>query len=432
MASALYPFILFLGLGFLLNSIRTALAFYQKQNLALTVSGKDPAFRRWIEDAQEIWTRPGFFEALSLGRFFADAGALFSGAVIFNLLGMGWGASFTLASVLVYLTSHWGASLLAKAYAPSLGGFVIQAYRLYSWILMGRIGRWIYALNESLLGRLGYESRLDFLGKDDKAHPDQAGENPDRSGLEEEEKEMIRSIFDLRETQAKEVMTPRVDMVALEIGTGYQEVMALITDEKFSRIPVYDESMDNIKGILHVMGLMGLSEEAEANFNLADHLRPAYFVPRTKKIGELMREFRLKQVHMAIVVDEYGGVSGLVTLEDILEEIVGEIHDEDEVEVKRIRREGEGVYAVDPVVSLFDLKEELDIDLRPENEEVEIDTVGGFILYVHGRVPAQGDVIRHENISFEILEMDGNKIERVRMTVGTEDDVQAEKVAEAS
>jgi putative hemolysin len=430
MASAFYPFVLFLALGMLLNAIRTTLSFYQKPNLTLSIPGKDPAFRRWVEQAQELWTRPGFFESISLGRFASDAVALFAGAVFFHRVGLEWGAGFVLAAVLVYVCNHWGTSLLAKAYAPSLGGFAIQAYRVYAWLLMGRVGRTVYALNESLLRRLGYESRLDFLGKADNGHPDQEGENPDRSGLEEEEKAMIRSIFDLRETQAKEVMTPRVDVVALEIGTGYREVMNLITHEKYSRIPVYEENLDNVKGILHIMGLMGLSEEAEASFNLADHIRPAYFVPRTKKIGELLREFRLKQVHMAIVVDEYGGVSGLVTLEDVLEEIVGEIHDEDEVEVKRIRPEGEGVYAVDPVVSLSDLKEELGIDLHPDEDEVDIDTVGGFILYIHGQVPAEGDVIQHGNISFEILEMDGNKIEHVRMTIvppGDEANAEGEK-----
>lgn len=433
MAAAFYPFVLFLALGFLLNGLRTVLSHYQKQSLDLAVSARDPAFRRWVEEAQGIWTRPGFFEAMSLGRFLADVCALFAGAMGLSRAGLDWGWAFTLAAVIVYLVSHWGAPLVGKAYAPSLGGVAIQAYRVYSWVLMGRLGRWIFGLNEALLRKMGYESRLDFLNKDDNGHPDQEGENPDRSGLEEEEKEMIRSIFDLRETQAKEVMTPRVDMVTLEIGAGYREVMDLITHEKFSRIPVYEENVDNIKGILHVMGLMGLSEEAAESFNLADHLRPAYFVPRTKKIGELMREFRLKQVHMAIVVDEYGGVSGLVTLEDILEEIVGEIHDEDEVEVKRIRPEGDGVYAVDPIVSLSDLKEELGIDLHPDDEEVDIDTVGGFILYVHGRVPAQGDVVTHDNITFEILEMDGNKIERVRMTVAKPEDeakAEAEKASE--
>ncbi len=418
-ASAFIPFAAFLTLGVILNGIRTVLGFYQKQNLALSVSGKEPGFRKWIDDAQELWTRPGFFESLSLGRFFADAAALFFGTrAIGATFGVATGVAFACAGLATYLFCHWGASVFGKAFSALLGGAAIRLYKIYAWFFMGRLGRWVYELNEVLLRRLGYESRFSFLGKEDNGHPDQEGENPDRSGLEEEEREMIRSIFDLRETQAKEVMTPRVDMVALEIGASYREVMDLITHEKFSRIPVYEETVDQVKGILHVMSLMGLPEESvKENFRLADYIREAYFVPRTKKIGELMREFRLKQVHMAIVVDEYGGVSGLVTLEDILEEIVGEIHDEDEVEMKRIRQEDEGVYLIDPVVSLFDLKEELGIDLRPDDEEIHIDTVGGFILYVHGRVPTEGDVISARNLTFEILEMDGNKIEGVRMTV---------------
>jgi putative hemolysin len=245
---------------------------------------------------------------------------------------------------------------------------------------------------------------------------EQEDENPDRSGLEEEEKEMIRSIFDLRETQAKEIMTPRVDVVALDIQVSYREAMELITHEKYSRIPVYEENIDHVKGILHVMDLMGLPESTvKENFRLADHLREAFFVPRTKKIGDLMREFRQRHAHMAIVVDEYGGTSGVVTLEDILEEIVGEIHDEDEMETQKIQRSEDGGYLVDPTISLSDLKEELDIDLQPEDEEVQIDTLGGFILYVHGRVPRKGDVVRYKGLAFEILEMDGNKIERVRL-----------------
>jgi CBS domain containing-hemolysin-like protein len=344
---------------------------------------------------------------------------------------MGWGWAFAVAGVVVYLLSHWGSSVLAKAYAPYLGGFAIHIYRLYAWLFMGKVGYAVFQLNEWLLHRLGRESRLSFLGKEDSSHPDQEGENPDRSGLEEEEKEMIRSIFDLRETQAKEVMTPRGDIVALEIGAGYREVMDLITHEKFSRIPVYAEDINHVKGILHVMSLMGLPEEGlRENFRLSDYMREAYFVPRTKKIGELMREFRQKQVHMAIVVDEYGGTSGIITLEDILEEIVGEIHDEDEVETRRVHREGEGVYRIDPVISLSDLQGELDLDLRPE-EDVQIDTLGGFILYVHGRVPAQGDVVKHENLAFEILEMDGNKIEDVRLTVGGPEAPVEEAKAEA-
>lgn len=423
MTAPLLFFLLALALGVLLNGIRIVLSFYQKESLTLAPGArnpdKDPALRKWIEDARVLWNTRGFFESLSAGRFAADAVALCSGASLFSRIpGFGWALGYPLTAILTFIVSHWGAALLARAYAPSLGGAALRAYRVYSWLLMGRAGRGIHRLNEMLLRRLGRTSELDLLGGNDgEGHPEQEGESLERSGLEKDEREMIRSILDLRETQAKEIMTPRVDMVTLEIGASYAEVMELVTREKFSRIPVYEENLDDIRGILHITRLMGLPEGARADFRLAEHLGEAYFVPRTKKIGELMREFRRKQVHMALVVDEYGGVSGLVTLEDILEEIVGEIHDEDEVEVRRIHAESEGVYRIDPVVSLSDLKEELGIDLRPDDEEVQIDTVGGYILYVHGRVPAQGDVIRKGNLSFEILEMDGNKIEGVRMTV---------------
>jgi CBS domain containing-hemolysin-like protein len=421
-----------LAFGVVLNGIRVALSFYQKDGISIVPGSRNPekvpAFRKWIDEARVLWNAPGFFESLSVGRFAADAVALCAGANFFSRLpGVGWWAGYLLAAILAFVVSHWGAALLAKAYAPSLGGFALWAYRSYAWLLMGRVGRGIHQLNEMLLRRLGRSSELDLLGGNGEGHPEQEGESLDRTGLEKDEREMIRSILDLRETQAKEIMTPRVDMVTLEIGATYAEVMELVTREKFSRIPVYEENLDAVRGILHIAGLMALSEEARAGFRLAEHLGEAYFVPRTKKIGELMREFRRKQVHMAIVVDEYGGVSGLVTLEDILEEIVGEIHDEDEVQVRRVHREAEGQYRIDAVVPLSDLKEELGIDLRPEDEEVQIDTLGGYILYVHGRVPAQGDVIRDGNLSFEILEMDGNKIEGVRMRVSPVEKASEEK-----
>jgi CBS domain containing-hemolysin-like protein len=244
-------------------------------------------------------------------------------------------------------------------------------------------------------------------------------ENPDRSGLREDEKEMIRSIFDLRETQVKEIMTPRVDIASLEVGASFREVRDLIAAEKFSRVPVYKESIDSIQGILHTMDLMSLQDEIRGpGFRLQDILREAYFVPRTKKIGELLREFRLKHIHMAIVVDEYGGTAGLI-MEDILEEIVGEIHDEDETETLKIRKVEEGVYIVDPIISLSDLNDELSLSLGPDDQDIQIDTLGGFILFIHGKVPEKGDVIRFKELTFEVMEMEGQKMEKVRLTLPT-------------
>jgi len=142
-------------------------------------------------------------------------------------------------------------------------------------------------------------------------------------------------------------------------------------------------------------------------------------VPRTKKIGELLREFRLKHIHMAIVVDEYGGTAGLITMEDILEEIVGEIHDEDETETPKIRKVEDGVFLIDPIVSLSDLNDELSLSLKPEDPDIQIDTLGGYILFIHGKVPEKGDFIRFKELTFEVMEMEGQKMQKVRLTLPT-------------
>ncbi len=429
-ATALILFVLSLMLGGILSGVKSILSFFQKQNLDLSLSPDSERIAKWVDQASATWHRPGFFESLVLGRFLADCLALFFGSsLLANLFPIDWGLAFFLSGLATFVLSHWAMPLAAQAFAPSLGGAALVLYRAYAFVFMGWIGAGLFRLNEGLSRHFGTQSKLTFLrhnGLNNVHRSEQEGEHLDRSGLKEEEREMIRSIFDLRETQAKEIMTPRVDVVALELKTPYLEVMDLITQEKFSRIPVYDENVDHIKGILHVMDLMGLpASAAQEGFRLQDHIREAYFVPRTKKIGDLMREFRQKHVHMAIVVDEYGGTSGLITLEDILEEIVGEIHDEDEVETQRIKKIEDGVYLVDPIISISDLKEELGIDLRPEDEEVHIDTLGGFILYVHGRVPQKGDVIRYKDLTFEIVEMDGNKIERIRLQIHALADAEA-------
>jgi Mg2+/Co2+ transporter CorC len=403
-----------------LGGLKTVIGFFARQNIEHSLNGETPRYQQTIDRALQTWTKPGFFESVSLGRFLLDAAAILSGVfflkVIFPDLRV-----FTLGAVSValsFLISHWLFPVLAQAFSPSLGGAALKIYRVYGFFFMGKLGELLYLGHELALKKLGIDPKLSFLGDFNfgrRGQPDD-DENPDRSGLEEDEKEMIRSIFDLRETQVKEINTPRVDIVALESGASYQEVLDLVNKEKFSRIPVYKESIDSIVGILHVMDLMSLKDQQKhAGFKLADHIREAYFVPRTKKIGELLREFRQKHIHMAIVVDEYGGTSGLITLEDILEEIVGEIHDEDETETFLIRKLEEGVFMVDPVISLSDLNEELDINLKPDDEDIQIDTLGGFILFVHGKVPEKGDVIRFRDFSFEVMEMDGQKMEKVRM-----------------
>lgn len=414
-------FILSTAASGFLGGMKTVIGFFARQNVEHALNGRAALYSKVIERANQVWGRPGFFESISLGRFFLDGAAILSGVLCLQVIFTGLRV-FTLGAIslaISFAISHWLIPMLAQAFSPTLGRMALRLYRVYSFFFMGKLGELLFLAHDLALRRMGIDPKLSFLGETSlhKLGPSHDEENPDRSGLEEDEKEMIRSIFDLRETQVKEINTPRVDIVALEVGASYQEVVDLVSREKYSRIPVYKEAVDNVLGILHVMDLMSLKDtQRHGGFKLADHIRDAYFVPRTKKIGELMREFRQKHIHMAIVVDEYGGTAGLITLEDILEEIVGEIHDEDETETFRIRKLDEGVFMVDPIISLSDLNEELGTNLRPEDQDIQIDTLGGFILFVHGKVPEKGDVIRFKDYSFEVMEMDGQKMEKIKMS----------------
>jgi CBS domain containing-hemolysin-like protein len=417
-------FFLAAGASGVLSGIKTVIGFFRGQNSEHSLNGESALTKAIVERSIALWEKPGFFESLSVGRFLLDGVALLAGthylAFLFPQTSL---VTLGLVSILFAFTiAHWLFPVLAQAFSPSLGKWALRAYKLYSFFFMGKLGEVLFQTHDLALRKMGIDPKLSFLGETNlqKLAPPVDDENPDRSGLRDDEKEMIRSIFDLRETQVKEVMTPRVDIAALEIGASFREVRDLIADEKYSRIPVYKDSIDSIQGILHTMDLINMRDEIRGpGFRLQTLLREAYFVPRTKKIGELMREFRRKHIHMAIVVDEYGGTAGLITLEDILEEIVGEIHDEDETETLKIRKVDDGIYVVDPIVSLSDLNAELSLSLKPEDPDIQIDTFGGFILFVHGKVPEKGDVIRFKDFTFEILEMDGQKMQKIRMTLPT-------------
>ncbi len=414
------------GLSGILSGIKTVIGFFQRQNTEHRLNNEPSQVQSIIQRAAKAWEKPGFFESISMGRFLLDGVALLSGMRFLEGIVPGFRHStialITLAAC--FAISHWIFPVLAQAFSPSLGNWALRVYKLYNFFFMGKLGEILFQTHDLALRKLGINPKLSFLGESNlqKYSPSADEDSPDRSGLEDDEKEMIRSIFDLRETQVKEIMTPRVDMVSLEISTPYGEVMGLIQDEKFSRIPVYAESIDRIQGILHTMDMMGLrDDEKDAGFVLAGILRETYFVPRTKKIGDLLREFRKKHIHMAIVVDEYGGTAGLITLEDILEEIVGEIHDEDETETLKIRKIEDGVFIVNPIISLSDLNEELSLSLKPEDSDTQIDTLGGFILFIHGKVPEKGELIRFKDFSFQVLEMDGKKMEKIQMSLPAAD-----------
>ena len=238
--------------------------------------------------------------------------------------------------------------------------------------------------------------------------------------LEEEEKEMIDSIFEFGDTKVQEVMVPRLDIVAVEAGRSLADILKSAVKAGHSRIPVFEKKVDNIIGVLYVKDLLNLwGKKDEEKLKVKDLIRTPYFVPETKKVNELLREFRKKKIHLAIVVDEYGGTAGLVTLEDLLEEIVGEIEDEYDEKREEIKILEEGVALINGKMDIGEVNERLDINL-PEKEGVE--TVAGFVVDYLGRVPQTGEALTYENLHISVVEADRRRVVKVKIIKGKEKD----------
>lgn len=227
--------------------------------------------------------------------------------------------------------------------------------------------------------------------------------------LEEEEKEMIFNVFEFGDIQVKDVMVQRVDIVALGLDSTYDDVIDIIKEEQFSRIPVYNDSIDDIIGIMYVKDLILLNNKD--NFKVQDCIREAYYTFEFKKVTELFKEMKKSRNHMAVVLDEYGGTVGIVTIEDLLEEIVGEIEDEyDELE-EEIEVVKEDEYIVDGRIRLDDLSDLIGVKMESE----EFDSIGGFVIGQLGRIPEPKEEVSYENMRFVVEEIDKNRIKKVRI-----------------
>lgn len=243
-----------------------------------------------------------------------------------------------------------------------------------------------------------------------------------------EEKEMLAEIIKFYNKTADEIMTSRLDMEDLDIKANFKEVIDTIIKCGYSRIPVYSGTEDNIKGILYIKDLLPYLDKPET-FRWQSLIRPAYFVPETKKIDDLLEEFRTNKIHMAIVVDEFGGTSGIVTMEDILEEIVGEISDEYDEDEKQYIRLADGSYIFEAKIQLTDFFRATDTD-PAEFEKIteEVETLAGLLLEIKGDFPRRREVIEYKNYRFQILEMDNRRILKVKFNVinASEDDKEEE------
>jgi putative hemolysin len=235
-------------------------------------------------------------------------------------------------------------------------------------------------------------------------------ESEEDEPIEEEERQMIRGIIDMEDTTAREIMVPRIDVVALDEEATLDEALKAIVERGFSRVPIYRDTIDNVTGIIYAKDLLRCLTENRRPA-LKDVARPPYFIPESKKVDELLAELRQSKVHIAIVVDEYGGTAGLVTIEDLIEEIVGEIQDEYDREEARIERVNEMEAILDARVSVDALTEMF--GFRTDDQQ-DYDSVGGFVYHHLGKVPIAGDEVCVDGLTLRVLSVLGRRIKKVR------------------
>ena len=245
---------------------------------------------------------------------------------------------------------------------------------------------------------------------------EQALELTDKEDIKDEQR-ILEGIVRFGDETAKEIMTSRQDVVDLDFRSTFQEVLQCIVENNYSRIPVYQDNSDNIRGILYIKDLLPHLTKG-ASFRWQSLIRPPYFVPETKKIDDLLREFQENKVHIAIVVDEFGGTSGIVTLEDVLEEIVGEINDEYDEDEKNYQRINSNTYVFEGKTLLSDFYKILNLDDETfEEVEGDADTIAGLLLEIKGEFPKLHEKIDFQNITFEIQEMEERRISKVKVVV---------------
>ena len=234
--------------------------------------------------------------------------------------------------------------------------------------------------------------------------------------IESDEKKMIYNVFDFGDSVAKDIMVPRIDMTFIDVDATFSEVIEVFREVKYTRYPVYEETTDNVIGIINIKDL--LLTENQKKFCIRDYLREPLYTYEFKKTAELMVELRKTQNNIAIVLDEYGATAGLITLEDMLEEIVGEIRDEyDEDEEDLIRRIGPREYVVEAAMKLDDLNDQLGLDLESE----DYDSIGGFIIGLLDRLPEEGEEVTHKTLRFVVDKVDRNRIDKIHLYIQEEE-----------
>ncbi len=299
---------------------------------------------------------------------------------------------------------------LAMRFSRQFANIVYLPLRLFVFILypltffLNLINRVVLKLFPTYEKEFDTEEELEIL----------ADLGEEKGGLDEEESDMIRSIIKFDDKTVREIMTPRVDISGIPAGSTIDDVMDLISEKQFSKIPLYKDTIDDIIGILYAKDLVPYLVGSRPSIDLKSISRDVYFVPEQKPIDDLLNDFKEKKISLSIVVDEWGGTSGLVTLEDIVEEVMGEIRDPFDIEKTPIELQTDGEYIVDGKISIYDLEEEIEGMKFPEDRDY--DTLGGLILDYLEDIPKKGEVIKHQEWILQVLDLNGNRITKVKIT----------------
>jgi putative hemolysin len=396
------------------GTIETAFSALMKLSLRLMVerSGRDDRLGFYLDDPIQL-----FLPArLMLGLIFSLATvvlAVLTGSQGFSQIGM----LLLFVAVFILTFEHVLPLLIVRRNPEKVLTLLLPPFDFAARFLHPLTGTLVRLIVESRREREREREREGATatnGNTEEAQGEAAHaylETGEEQGLiERDERRLLQSIVDFGDTLVREVMTPRPDIVAIEEESTLDELLSLFREQEYSRIPVYKENLDNILGIVFVKDLVLLAEAERAGQPIGPLIRPVAFVPETKRVPELLKEFQRKQVQMAIVVDEYGGTAGLVTLEDLLEEIVGEIRDEYDVEAEPVVEEGQGSWVFSAKASIDEVSDRLGVQIEPEGFE----TVGGYVLTRVGRVPAVGETFELDGLHVEVLEAERKRIHKVR------------------
>ena len=364
----------------------------------------------WLENPNELLTTLLFIKTISYSSM------IFTGIYLIKKLykeNHYVGISFFVLIMLILLFSEMIPRLIARNNIYGVSKTLIIPLNTLRIVLRPLIRLFIY-ISRLIVGifKIKVKDQMFEITEDEILTFLKAGTE---SGVfEEGEEEMITSIFEFSETTVKEILTPRRDVFALEAESKIDDVWNEILDQGFTRIPIYTETIDKIVGTVHMKDLLRYDKKTGENPPIKDFMKEAYFVPITKPLVELLEEFKLKQLHMAIVIDEYGGTQGIVTIEDLLEEIVGEIRDEFDQEEENIQQIREKIFDIKGDTPIEEINDKLEIEI-PLSEEY--DTISGYIQDKLGKVADVFDQVKGDNFVLKVTDVDNKRVERVRAVI---------------